>query len=249
MVDNTDEPVGLATLPDTFSAPKITRNQKLILLVWFASLVVIMLGVVREFFVAQFGIDTPLQDLRHFSLDSENSLPVWYSSTLMTVSAFLLWVISRNEKIEFRRRFSLWQILAVVFLAMSIDETASFHEVLITPLQNYFGATGIFHFSWVIVAIPALAAFAIYILPDLFRLPRIWLVKFIASGIVYVTGALGMELVGGYFASSVGFQSTSYIVTATIEESLEIIGLTMFVCFLGGYLMQLAPGLTLRSSD
>lgn len=249
MVDHESGQMSPIATSGIISAPKITHYRKLVMLAWLMSLVVIGLGIARELFVAQFGVDTPLQDLRHFSLDSEHSLPVWYSSTLMTISVILLWIINGNEKIEFRRRFSLWQILAVVFLAMSIDETSSFHEVLITPLQNYFGATGIFHFSWVIVAIPALVAFAIYILPDLFRLPRVWLAKFMASGVVYVAGALGMELVGGYFASSIGVESTSYIVTATIEESLEIIGLTMFACFLGGYLLQLAPRFTLRFPD
>ena len=249
MVDTVSGNMSTTPTSVDFSASKMTQYRRMVIFAWLASFVVIGLGVARELFVGQFGIDTPLQDLRHFSLDSENSLPVWYSSTLMTISAFLLWIISDHEKITFRRRFSLWQILAVVFLAMSIDETSSFHEVLITPLQNYFGATGIFHFSWVIVAIPALAVFAIYILPDLFRLPHVWLAKFVASGVVYVTGALGMELVGGYFASSIGFESTSYIVTATIEESLEIIGLTMFACFLGGYLKQLVPGFTLKFSD
>ncbi|MCP4073542.1 MAG: hypothetical protein GY742_17660 [Hyphomicrobiales bacterium] len=77
-------------------------------------------------------------------------------------------------------------------------------------------------------------------------MPQIWIVKFVASGVVYVTGALGMEMVGGYFASSVGWESTSYIVIATIEESLEIIGLAMFAGFLFGYLVELVPGTSAR---
>lgn len=55
-----------------------------------------------------------------------------------------------------------------------------------------------------------------------------------------------MELVGGYLASSVGWDTMSYIIAATIEESLEIIGLTMFVGFLIGYIVEKCPQTTIR---
>ncbi len=73
-----------------YGAPIIENKQNFVLVIWLASFAVIALGIVREIFIAYIGVDSPLQDLRHFALDSENSLPVWYSSTLMTLSALLL---------------------------------------------------------------------------------------------------------------------------------------------------------------
>ena len=49
------------------------------------------------------------------------------------------------------------------------------------------------------------------------------------AGGVYVGGALGMELVGGYYASGYGTQNLTYPYLATAEEVLEMIGATFFL--------------------
>jgi len=45
---------------------------------------------------------------------------------------------------------------------------------------------------------------------------------------VFVTGALGMEAIGGHFIHIGGADNPYYIASFLIEETLEIVGLTLF---------------------
>ena len=55
------------------------------------------------------------------------------------------------------------------------------------------------------------------------------------SGLTYVSGALGMELLKAHQAVMHGVKSTGYATVSTIEESLEMLGLLLFVYALMAY--------------
>ncbi len=60
---------------------------------------------------------------------------------------------------------------------------------------------------------------------------------FLLAGFVYVTGALGMELIGGYIADSYGY-NTVYGIVSSIEEILEMLGIVIFIYGLLSYLQS-----------
>ncbi|MCD7060467.1 hypothetical protein [Pelagibacterium xiamenense] len=177
----------------------------------------------------QIGLDTPLMDLRHFALDTELALPSWYSTTLLLVCAALLYLIARATRADGGRDWGRWMMLSVIFLLMSLDEAASFHEVLMRPMRSAFDATGIFYYTWVVPGAIGVLVLGLYFLPFVLRLPRSTAAWIVLAGMLYVGGALGLELFGGAFDEAWGTASLPYIFVSVLEESLEIAGLSVFV--------------------
>ena len=203
------------------------------------SAAIFFLGVVRELFIAHFGTQTPLQDLRQIALDVEHSAAAYYSALLLLACAAMLFAISRLVRRDGGSDVPRWTLLAVVFTVMSVDEAVSFHEVLITPLRETFGLSGMFYFAWVIPGAILVALLGLYYLPFLFRLPRRSALLFVLAGIIYVGGALGMELVAGFLAEAYGsLTATPYLAVAVIEEGMEIAGLTIFFLALTSFVYR-----------
>lgn len=210
------------------------------------TLVIITLGVLREFFVRTFGFHTPLKDLGQIALDSEGTLAVWFSSLTMMAAAALLFFIGALARKEENADAPRWMLLGLLFALMSLDETVSFHETTMAPLRNLFGLGGALHFSWVIIASPIMLGLSVYFLPFLARLPWRYAAAFVVSGLLYVGGALGMEFVGGYLVTTYGMSSSQYMMAFLVEESLEMIGLVCFLTALLSYLKTQLSGHTLN---
>lgn len=203
-----------------------------------ASAAIVFLGIVREIVIARVGLETPLKELRHISLDSELSLPAFYSAVLILAIGIILVLVGRAASQTGLRDTKRWLLLGFIFCLMSIDEAASFHESLMMPLRNAFNLTGIFYYSWVIPGAIVVGIIGAYYIPFLLRLPRRTAVLFALAGAVYVGGALGMELVGGAFEHAIGKDTVAYSITIVIEEGLEIIGLTLFLYALADHIAR-----------
>lgn len=185
-----------------------------------------LLGIFREVYVASFGEETALQGLRMLALDGERNLGTWYSSILMVFIAGLSYVFFRIEAKGLDR--ARWQLLTALFLYLSVDESLSIHEIFSDAIRDRFELGGILYFAWVIPGILIVAALAVCFSSFVLRQPRpvnLWMAT---SASLYVGGALGLELVGGYSGDSFGFGSARYIVGALAEEVLELAGLTVF---------------------
>ncbi|NOZ32815.1 MAG: hypothetical protein GXP01_07035 [Alphaproteobacteria bacterium] len=199
------------------------------------AVVVFALGVAREFYVVAFGLETFLQEGRHFDLDGEANLPTWFSAALMAVISFLCVLSGSAAKLRGEAHRWAWRGLALVFGLFSLDEVASFHEAVMDPLRALLQTDGVLYYAWVVPAIPLVIGFALIYLPFLGHLPKRFAALFVASGALYVGGALGLEMVGGFVASTSGEETTAFAVATTIEEGLEIAGLTLFTVTLLHY--------------
>ena len=216
---------------------------RIIALLWIATAIVLGLGILREVVVSLIGTDTALKDLRHFSLDSEHSLPAWYESvTMLAASGVLATLAALARHNDFRNRLP-WMLLAAIFFLMSIDEVVAFHEVTMAPLRQAFNLSGFLHFAWVIIAAPLLLVLAIFFIPFMLRLPRATAARFFIAGAMFVGGAFGLEFVGGYYVSMGGDQYLPYRIASACEECLEIVGMTLFLSALLQHLRDTAPTL------
>jgi hypothetical protein len=211
-----------------------------------ASVAVVLMGIFAEYFVATVGTGTFLQDLRHFRLDAEVTVPAWYSSSLMLVCSLLLLLIARLVYLKGQAFAWHWAALGVIFGYMSADESSGIHEVLIDPLQQGFDLHGALHFAWVLPGSFVVLLLGLIYLKFLFSLPRSSAVRFFLAGSIYVGGALGMEMLGGYQIDYFGRESFRYIATMIAEESLEITGLTIFLLALMRHLKTNFPNFSLR---
>ncbi len=161
---------------------------------------------------------------RMLSFSSEWNLPTW-TNFLLFIQASLMCFASRR----FKPANPFWGILAVVFLVLSVDELFSFHERLVVPVRNLLEVSGFFHFAWIIpgalfvLILSALGANWLRSLPNRTR----W--GFMVAAVMYLSGVLLLEAVGGWYYGGVpGRDDTVYWLIATAEESLEMLGLIVF---------------------
>ena len=133
---------------------------------------------------------------------------------------------------------SKWAVLAFWFLGVAYDEAFRVHELLIVPFRQLLGNSnlGIFYFAWVIPGFALILALALFFLKFLLRLPASTRTKFILAAALYIGGSLGLELVGGSYAEVHGLENLTYNLIATVEESLELSGLILFIYALLTYI-------------
>jgi len=199
--------------------------------------------------ISRFGFNHPsvfgLVD--KFKLDWEQNVPTFYSSSILLLCSFLLSMIAFVKRKKGEQNLD-WFGLAAIFLFLAIDEAAGFHELLTDYVRITLHTSSFLFFAWVIPYGVALVIFLLIYLRFLFRLPRKTCVLFIVSGILYVGGALGFELLGGQCKEMYG-DVALYYVFSTIEELLEMIGMVLFIYTLMDYINLYINDLRLRISS
>ncbi len=240
------DPTGVADYPNAGAVAIALDTRKVALIFQTALVLVIGLGVLREIVIAVIGTETVLKDLRHFTLDAERNLASWLESVCMVSAAALLAFHSLLDRERDRRNVFAWTLLSIVFILMSVDELVSFHEVSVKPLRNTLQLTGIFYYSWVLIAIPLVASLGLLLVPFLLRLERSTALRFILAGAVFVGGAVGTELICGYLATNGGVETPAYKFTAAAQEVIENIGMTMFVLALLRHIAIVTPAIRLK---
>jgi hypothetical protein len=130
------------------------------------------------------------------------------------------------------RHNSKWALLSFGFMFMAYDEAFSVHELLNAPMAKLLGGKnlGIFYFAWVIPGMALAVFLGLFLLKFLFHLDGKTRRRFVTAGAVYLTGAVGFELIGGHYAEINGWDyNLPYTIIATIEEVLEIAGILIFI--------------------
>ena len=174
--------------------------------------------------------------LSRFDLGLEPSLPAWYSSMALVFAGSLLLLISIGMYQQ-RSRFRLhWLLLSLVFFGLAIDEVVMFHEMLDTVLRQKLETTGLLYFAWVIpgtLFVVTLATLYSRFLIALDSRTR-WL--FIGSAVLFVGGAIGMELFEGVVVEQNGVATHRMTALQTIEETCEMLGVVLFIYALLDYI-------------
>ena len=163
-----------------------------------------------------------------FDFDTEKNIPTFYSAVALLFASSLLFfitIVRKNNGLAYLG----WLGLAVVFLFLSIDEITSLHERLIRPIRETLGTSGLLFSAWVIPYGLAVLFFAAVYFKFLMRLPRRVMFLFVVSGGIYVSGALGLELLEGYHYDQHGEIDLTFSIFYTIEEFLEMLGVALFI--------------------
>lgn len=187
--------------------------------------------------------------VRLFNVNAEANLPTWYASITLLACSALLAAIAQTQSKEVNPKSLDWQTLSILFLFLSIDELSSIHELLDEPLRTVFGTAGIFHFAWVIPYGILVIFLGIRFLQFLIQLPAQTRRSFILAGAIYIGGALGMELIGGRYASLYGQNNFTYAILTTFEELLEMLGIAVFIHSLLAYLKRYVEVIPIRISN
>lgn len=196
----------------------------------------------------RFGRNHLLGLSRMLNFEGELTIPAWYSSLLLLLCAILLalaWRVRRGGTDRFRR---YWGALAVIFCFLALDEAVAIHEQLIDPVRNALDTGGAFLHAWVIpYGIAGLVLLLVY-RPFLLALPRRTLHLMVASGALYVGGAVAVEMIGGYVWDRNPERGIPIIAIMALEETLEMVGLALFAYTLLDYLARAGVRITVRFS-
>ncbi len=170
-----------------------------------------------------------------FGFDDEQNIPTYYSSLLLLGSGGLLAIITLNHK-QTEVPFLEWGMLSLIFLMLGIDEITCIHEMCTTPTKSLIPTSGFLHFAWVIPYGLFLIVFCVCYLRFLLRLPKHIMVLFITSGLLFVMGAMGFEMLGSRQAYLHGGDTIGYAMLYSFEELFEMIGTSLFACTLLRYI-------------
>lgn len=170
--------------------------------------------------------------------DYEGNLPSLYSSFALAFAALLLSLIAINAREKRAAGQFHWVGLAIIFLFLAVDEGIGLHEEIGDVVEGYVKAEGYLYFPWAIPYGIATVLFVLSYLRFLLLLPRRTALRFLVAGAVFVSGALGLELLSAREADLHGTKTILYSALYTAEELCEMIGVVIFIHALLEYLAR-----------
>lgn len=183
--------------------------------------------------------------VRMFHLDRESNLPALFSTLLIAGCALLSWLAARTSEPELRTRFGWW-VCAVVFGYLAIDEASALHESLSLPMRRSFELGGPLFFAWVVPASAFVLLFLAVQARFLFNVEPGTRSGMILAGMLYVSGALGMEMVGGWLVQANSAKHMQYVLLVLVEEGLEMAGMIVLCGTLLRHLADDAVAVSVR---
>lgn len=197
-------------------------------------------GAVARLHGRDFSADLVLSRVvRFFDLDGEGNVPAWFSASLLLACSALLAAIAAGRKAEGDRLASRWWLLSLVFVALSLDEVASFHEWVGLALERWVPELAAPYRAWAGAGAAFVLVVAASVAPLLRTLPTPIRRRFVVAGCVYVGGALGMEMLSGWYDHLYGIRPRMSRILAMGEEVLEMTGLVLFFSSLLAHLERL----------
>lgn len=231
------EPDRRGRVSDAAAAAQVDTDRVALLLAAVAAVLVVVGAVVNVVIYQVLGgmEADAARVLARFDLGHEPSVPAWFSSSLLLLDAAMLLLIARATRAAGGRYAPHWFVLGIIFVGLSIDEAALFHEMIDTALSRGLETDGILTFPWVLAGGGfALAVGAAYI-PFLLAIPRRFAALFVVSGAIFVGGAVGMELASATAIDRHTVASLAHAATQTVEEAMEMAGAILFFFALGRY--------------
>lgn len=185
-----------------------------------------------------------------FHMDMEANFPTYFSSITMLFCAFLSRLIYLGTKTSKEINHWPWLMLAFCFLFVSLDEFVAIHEFIASNIYIIRNTKNVLLFIWivpygflVISGVLLLRRFIIELPKDI----RFWMC---IAGILYLSGAMGFEIIGFYYARFVGFQKdVIYELIVLVEESLEMAGIIVLLFALMTYIDRYLPNIFFRVSS
>ncbi len=168
-----------------------------------------------------YGWENPFGIARIFNMDHEMSLPNWFSTVLLAWIGLLALVAGRAAP---ALRVP-WTVAAVLAFGLSAEETLSLHEHFNQYRHFISGPWG--YYPWTIGAAPLVLIVALSSIHVLRKLPSHTALQLIMAGGLYVSGALGLELLAGWWLTSHPGISLFFTLCTMFEESLEMLGLIL----------------------
>ncbi|TRW43697.1 hypothetical protein [Georgenia yuyongxinii] len=162
---------------------------------------------------------------KFFSFQQPLSLPNWFSTLVLAITGLAASELAAEQRRAGERWIS-WEVIAGVFVLLSVDEAMSIHGRL-GPLLGAVLSVPVV--PWVVIAVALAMTFCLLMLPLLLSLPRPTALAMVLAGVLFVLGAAGVEAVEGLLPAG-GLDLPNLV-----EEVLEMVGSALFLVALVGY--------------
>ena len=188
------------------------------------------------------------KSVKFFYVELELNAPAFFSTLLLLFASLLLAVITVLKKKQTASFVLEWSILSIGFLLMAFDEIAAVHERLIEPMRTILGEQnlGVFYFAWVVPAVALVVCLGIFFLRFLIHLSVKTRWTFLIAAAMYLGGAVGLEMIEGWYSEINGRETLLYMTLTTLEETLEMVGTIVFIWALLGYIADTHEKLEVR---
>src|SRR5262249_30916640 len=138
-----------------------------------------------------------------------------------------LGAIAASEPPRWRRH---WRGLCGVFAFLAVDELAQIHEGLTGPVRTLLHTSGALFFAWVVPYLGVVIVLSLVYLRFWLAMPARLRALTAIAAVLYVGGALGMEMVDGlYLEAHQQKANLTYGLLTTCEETLEMLGASLFL--------------------
>lgn len=217
-------------------SPKKTLKFLFYIITFLLMMNVVMLSFHHNFDIGSLKSfsNTTFKLVNLFDFNEEVNVPTFYSAVTLFTSALLLFSIAILSK-RSGRSYVSWFCLGLIFLFLTFDEFASLHELVIGMSREAFNASGYFYYAWVIPYAFGLFILGLIYIPFLKNLPKNTRKTFLYAAAIFITGAIGFEMLGGNIVESQG-PTPLFSLVYTIEETLEMVGIAVFIYALLTYI-------------
>ena len=166
-------------------------------------------------------------------------MPTLFSSLFLLGASSLLWFIAWSKRSGGSGHVIAWAGLAFGFLVMGVDEVAQIHEGFVGRLVVHvvWQGDGVLHYVWYLPYLVLITILAGVYFPFLRDLSVRWRWCFLSCGIIYIGGAVGVEMREAVLTSG---PTPQYVVllNQAVEEGLEMLGVVLFIYALLRYISE-----------
>jgi len=211
------------------------KPLKISVLLSFIATVLLIIYLLLLFLLPDFNASKMTDVTGLFNVNNEVSIPTWFSQTILFISAGILFVIAYCSHTWKK----YWKYLGFIFIYISIDEGASIHELTVFPMRDLLNIqSGPLYYTWVVLFGALFLVLVVVYFKFFLSLPKRTRAILFSSAVIFISGAIGMEMVGSSIAASSGEVSMNYSLVVAAEEYLEMIGVTLFIYGLLDYFVR-----------
>jgi hypothetical protein len=171
---------------------------------------------------------------RQFDFDVKNNLPHAFKTLLLLLCAGAIFLNAHNEAQSGGAFLQRWRLLGWIFLALAVDEEVQLHQQFVSPLLALLRGVDLdgtvdARIYWIVPYLILTAIFCAAYLGFWWRLPprvRRW---FALAGVVYVSGAAGVEEIAHKCAAHFGDHNVPYLLLTNFSEFMQMLGSIFFI--------------------
>ncbi len=180
--------------------------------------------------------------LASFELDAEQTIPAWFSSSLLLAGA-ALWLLGGLRHLQKRTERTLPWFLCAGFAAfLSMDESVGLHERVGNAVDRRMPGIGLDTFAWILPGAALVLVVGVLLIGFLRRQPPLFRLRLVVAACCYFGGAIGLEAIGAWIHAHHGKASFLFAVEVWIEEGLELLGALLWIRALALHLFADDPG-------